>query len=157
MWTWRSRQGRADTNEPGSEDGLGDVEAFLLGRSVGYFRARKVPIPAWAWLNAVAHASPETVKVMARPAAMPPKLDTAGPRAVSSIASALCWHAGSDSTAISALQQQLLIPLELALMAGRIHVIDARAVANLALVTLRAGRCPPAAVTRAADNQDLPP
>ena len=119
-----------------------------------------MPVPAWAWLNTVAQASPESVEQLARPSPTPPNAtnrDVAGPQAVSSIARVLCWHAGGDRAVIGALQRELLVPLELALLEGRIQVADARAVAHLALVTLRSGRCPPAATGGTPLSREVPP
>jgi hypothetical protein len=141
MWTWPRRRRQSD---PVGE--VTDVEAFLLGRSVEYFREHHQPVPPWAWLNTVAHRAPGTMDEL-RVSAVKEKggtADGAGRTAVETIATALWRQTGGDAAAIGALQRQFLIPLELALMAGRIHAPDARGVAQLAVVTLHARRCPPA-------------
>jgi len=143
MWTWRRHPRQPD---PAGE--AADVEAFLLGRSVEYFRARHQAVPPWAWLNTVAHSPPGAVDDLRvpEPGGEGAKAEGAGRRAVETIAHALCRQTRGDPVAIGTLQRELLVPLELALVAGRIHAQDARGVAQLAVATLHARRCPPAAI-----------
>ena len=143
MWTWRRRPRPSD---PASD--VADVEAFLLGGSVEYFRAHHQAVPPWAWLNTVAHSPPVAVDDLRFHAPRPEgsKAEAAGRRAVETIAHALCVQTKGDPTAIGALQCEVLIPLELALVAGRIHASDARGVVQLAVAALQARRRPPSGI-----------
>ena len=150
MWTWRRRPRPSD---PASD--VADVEAFLLGGSVEYFRAHHQAVPPWAWLNTVAHSVPAAVTNLCEPVPGRPtsRGEAAGRRAVETMATTLCSKAGGDPAAIGALQRELLIPLELALVAGRVDASDVREVARLAVVTVQGRRLPPAAIAER-DNHD---
>jgi len=49
-----------------STDALADeCEAFLHGRLVDHYRAAGEVVPSWAWLNKLAHATPEELALIA--------------------------------------------------------------------------------------------
>jgi hypothetical protein len=145
MWPRRKRKPRSEAEWSDGGEVAEEVAAFLRGDSVGYFRARSRPIPTWAWINFVAHGSPSAIRLVGR--LVPSKREAAkldpGAQAVWSMAQAVTAYGGGDSAAVTALQRDVLVPLELALMAGRLQVADAQAVSDLALVAVQAGRCPP--------------
>ena len=150
MRIWRRRPIESDPVA-----GLAELEAFLGGGSVEYFRRRNAAVPPWTWLNTVAHSVHAAVTNLCEPVPGRPtsRGEAAGRRAVETMATTLCSKAGGDPAAIGALQRELLIPLELALVAGRVDASDVREVARLAVVTVQGRRLPPAAIAER-DNHD---
>ena len=49
----------------GSADVGAEVEALLAGRYVGWLRRRGERVPAWAWLNGLAHGASSEVSALA--------------------------------------------------------------------------------------------
>ena len=157
MRLWWDRLERVAQVEQMPSECAEDVEAFLLGGSAAYYRARGEWVPPWAWLNAVAHGAPEAIDALRRPPRLSRKatgIDFAGAQAVASIASAVWWRTRGDHVAIESFQRRLLVPLELALMAGRVEAVDATTVAHLTLIALHAGRLPPEAAASPSSKND---
>ncbi len=128
-WKWRPSRRRSS----GADDPTADLAAFLLGRSASFFQARREPVPPWASLNAVAHGDADAVAALSR-----------GDDPVARIATALSRQARGEPGSIRQLQTDLLVPLELALLSGRVSAADSQGVAKVAIAALRTGRCPPA-------------
>ena len=113
-------QDRPEWVEPDEEDWpLQEAEALLQGHFLGYATRRGRPIPAWAWVNQVAHASPGELKAVAAAAGRhgrqgQPLSDWREVQAAA--ARELLWAAGAEPDAVARLQRHALVPLELALL-----------------------------------------
>lgn len=62
--TWRK------PNPAHNDDGVGtnlvaECEAFISGAYAAHLQARGQPVPAWAWINRLAHAAPADIEVLA--------------------------------------------------------------------------------------------
>src|SRR5947209_5692555 len=149
MSWWKNRRS-ADPQLP-SQTAAGDTGteiceeagAFLLGRSAELFSRRREMVPWWAWLNAVAHRGPRELAELARNAGEESGSGAArGPLAAAVIAAALLKQSGGEEAAVSRLQRDRLIPLELELLCGKVQVANPGQLLHLALVALHTGRCP---------------
>ncbi len=99
-----------------ADSGLADeVEAYLAGRYVDHLTAQGRPVPVWSVLNRLAHADhPELVRVVegtpgdgkAHPWAVPERF----------IAARLVATRGATPEGLDAVQQAVLVPLELSLV-----------------------------------------
>jgi hypothetical protein len=123
MWWWNrhaeaAMNGRYRRVEPPEEDLASECEAFLAGRFAGLFERRGEPVPSWAWLNPLAHASRDQIERLAAMAGPPRRL---GQRlcdwreAVATLATDLLRLAPDDQS-LRGLQLAALLPVELALM-----------------------------------------
>jgi hypothetical protein len=94
-----------------------ELEAFLAGRYSEWLRARGEAVPAWAHLNRLAHAAPETVLALARgPASQRREAREAGwDEALERIAQEVDEVADGRPAAVAAVQRVVLVPLELQL------------------------------------------
>lgn len=145
MWKWRRRreaQQRVRDHSLSRETRSGarlalEVEAYLGGSSHEWFVARGREVPAWAYVNQVAHAEPgllrqlaawqsprdagaggrtdETARLTTRPGGRVGRLTWRG--AVAVLAAEVLDVGGSDPSSIRRIQLDRLQPLESALMA----------------------------------------
>ena len=96
-----------------------ETEAFLQGRLVEHLAAAGRPVPAWAILNKLAHASPhdlaELVDAIGTTGRQPEARPPAWLVAQAWLASRLV-RTSTEPDETSRLQRQLLIPLELSLI-----------------------------------------
>jgi hypothetical protein len=133
MWKWRRRResqrirDHSLSRETRSGTRLAhEIEAFLSGSSGEWFIARGREVPAWAYVNRVAHADPD---VLWRLAALKPgrnQCPTTQPQgqvdglgwggAVAVLAGEVLELGGSDRCAIRQIQLDRLFPFESALM-----------------------------------------
>jgi hypothetical protein len=92
-----------------------ECEAFLSGSYRALLEANGWPIPAWAWLNGLAHGDLSEVERMAS------RSDpSCGPDAcVADMANQVLVAIARTTATLATLQQRLLVPLEMALIAGR--------------------------------------
>ena len=91
-------------------------EAFLAGRWADHLWARGDAMPSWAWLNRVAHASEAELRTMSRARSEAPSHGCEGWGELQArVAGALLTQAAHGPLGVSALQQLILIPLELRL------------------------------------------
>jgi hypothetical protein len=122
-WAWgqargeRGADGRGD--DTGSEsDPAGSVsdecEAYLAGQLSAYLIDRGRPVPPYAWLNQVAHATPTELAVIAagNPQGVQPK---SWRRAAAYLAESLLRLAHDSGRPVAELQRELLVPLEIEL------------------------------------------
>ncbi len=138
-WPWHAERPDARPIDADA-DIAAEVAAFLSGTSANRLAAGGDPVPAWAWLNRVAHRSPEDLVEMAE--GVPPAGgEPDGATAAALIAAAVVRRAGGGPTAIRAVQSRRLVPLELDLMAGRVQAGSPAALIHAALVTVHTGRC----------------
>lgn len=126
MWWW-NRHTEAATgrrhrqSQPPEEDLASECEAFLAGRFAMLFDRRGEPVPAWAWLNPLAHATRDEIEALAAGAGPPHRL---GQRlcdwreAVASVAADLL-RLSRDEASLRSLQLAALLPVELALMGDK--------------------------------------
>ncbi|MBO0713196.1 MAG: hypothetical protein J2O39_01535 [Acidimicrobiales bacterium] len=107
--------------EPPEEDLASECEAFLAGRFAGLLDRRGEPLPAWAWLNPLAHATRAEIEALAARAGPPHRL---GQRlcdwreAVATVAADLLRLAPDDQS-LRSIQLAVLLPVELALMGDK--------------------------------------
>jgi len=123
------------------EELVAEISAFLTGSSVAFFDRRHRPIPPWAWLNRVAHASVADVEEQAGHLHDDEPSDDDA-RAVAVIAKALLTLSAGTSEQIESLQRSRLVPLELALLDGRIRPESSRDLTHVSLLALHIGRFP---------------
>lgn len=114
-WRWLQR---SDDSTPlfcvASEDLVSDCEAFLLGRAAERLSARRAPVPAWAWVNALAHGSADEIRGLARlPGGKQPR------GFIAEMARDMLERFDSGEMDLRAFQQDTLIPLELSLVSSR--------------------------------------
>lgn len=103
----------------GSEADLTDeCLAFLEGDYAFYLERRGDNVPAWAWMNTLAHSSVHGVRRMARVTRTPASSfeHARSKKALGGLARELLTLTGSDPDRLAALQQELLIPLELTVL-----------------------------------------
>jgi hypothetical protein len=94
-------------------DGVADeCEAFLAGRYVELTRAMGWRVPAWAWLNDLAHGSPRVVRRLA--AGRRSRGRRSRWTAIVDELAATVVPPGADDAAVADLQRDVLVPLELA-------------------------------------------
>lgn len=109
-------ESRPLTPHPSWEEALsGEAEAFLEGRLVEHLIAAGRPVPAWAVLNKLAHASPQEladlIMIHGRSASEPEVEEPTWLAAQKSLAARLVSNAPVPDE-ITYLQHQRLIPLE---------------------------------------------
>ena len=96
--------------------GLGDeCDAFLAGEWVEQLEAQGEPVPDWAWLNQVAHASERRLRELCRePAWRATRMDDWA-RLRSCLAETLLTRAATTGVSVADLQLLVLVPCELRL------------------------------------------
>ena len=114
MW----RRSRRDRWEDHNDDtGLADeCEAFLAGRLGAFLQEAGRPVPPVAWLNEVAHATPEELAELAASAPPPTFHPSSWRRTVGYLSRSLLERARETGRDIDTLQRQFLVPLELELI-----------------------------------------
>ena len=125
----------ADHGAAVPETGLGDeCEAFLSGRLAACLQLRSRLVPPVGWLNQVVHGTPNELAFLASCAnsfAIQPAMWR---RAVGYLSQTLLERAEETGRPVAGLQQDLLVPLELELMADPAAIeLDAADVIRLAL------------------------
>lgn len=115
---WWSRRAESPGDDVGTE-----CEEFLSGRFARMLATRGEPVPAWAWLNQVAHATRQEVAALAATAGSPRRLGAGDWRAaVAAVALDLLWLAQNER-ALQLLQLEALVPVELALMGDQTALV----------------------------------
>jgi hypothetical protein len=100
-----------------AETSLNEFDAFLSGHYVEYLLQQGRAVPSWAWINQLAHATPEELAAIAagaRPMVQHPYA-SAWQRAIGAIARSLLADVDRDDRRLCELQRQVLVPVELAL------------------------------------------
>ncbi len=131
---WRDRKG----NAPDDHEIVRECTAFLSGCYPGHLVDAGLPVPAWAWLNPLAHGTADSVRVLASDAIVRrPALyaTNAWKQAVAYLAYEVLRLVGDDSGALADVQHQSLVPLELA-MAGSPARLDPHCVVAMVLDVL---------------------
>ena len=114
------RFGRWTSERRARSDLASDCEAFVRGEVAGRLDAAGRPVPVWAWLNLLAHATPERLSELAAG-------DTGSWRgrrarrrasALSDLAARILEHAGGDPARLAELQREVLVPFEVGLAGG---------------------------------------
>ena len=117
------RRRKAPDYEGGSEsrpEGIdldNEFDAFLAGRYAEYAARHGLPIPAWAWINRLAHATPDELDQLAD---RKPLRDNDGEvsawrATVTILARKIRSRIGSDDQKLRELQRLVLVPVELTL------------------------------------------
>jgi hypothetical protein len=115
MWTTRSRTWERVL--------VAECEAFLSGHSAQYFDQHNRPVPAWAWLNLLAHGTDDEIAALASGGPQPalPASETTAVwfQAVSLLGQELMIQATRRGRSLAELQRWTLVPLELELAGPR--------------------------------------
>ena len=99
---------------------VGECEAFLSGHYAQYLDGENLGVPDWAWLNVLAHGTPDDIRALAsgEPAWAISSDTSVWHDALSFLAQELTDQATRQGRALAGLQRSTLVPLELEL-AGR--------------------------------------
>jgi len=118
MWWRGKRDGQPSDDGGGLGTGVGDeCEAFLAGRLARYLGAAGQPVPPVGWLNQVAHGTPAELSALARTSSMGTPPPSRWARTVGYLARSLLERSRETCRTIEELQRELLVPLELELIA----------------------------------------
>jgi hypothetical protein len=120
VWHWRSRTERASD----SCDAWSEAEAFLHGTYAEHLISHDRRVPSWAWLNRVAHGTEADLAALVGgedPWDGSTNGNTGWYRMVSFLAADLLALACATDQTVSALQREVLVPLELELAKGDDH------------------------------------
>jgi hypothetical protein len=107
-----------------------EVEAFLSGSSEDWFFTRGQSIPAWAYINKIAHADPDRLRQLAAWAPVEPSRCHGWREAVAILARETIEAGESDPRAIRRIQLDSLVGLELQLI-SRTSTVAPRALVAL--------------------------
>lgn len=117
------RRGRAAADDPvqPGDDAMNvadECEAFLWGRLVEWLIDEGRPIPTWAWLNKLAHATAEEIEAVAEGevAYSATREFDDWNQAVTVVAGDLIEQVDGDESLLGNVQRTLLVPFELAAM-----------------------------------------
>jgi hypothetical protein len=128
MWGWRRsrKSGRTGGASPGEIKAgarlVREVEAFLSGSSEQWFFARGEDIPAWAYINKVAHAEPDHLCQLASWAPAEASRCVCWRDAVAILAKETIEAGESDPSAIRRIQLDGLAALESQLISRTVKV-----------------------------------
>jgi hypothetical protein len=109
---------------PGGEESPPDLAsesaAFLSGEVAHCLDEAGRPVPVWAWINTLAHASPEALARMASgdTGHWRRRRTRRRARALSTLAECMLAHAAGDSGRLAEFQQEVLLQFETALAAA---------------------------------------
>ena len=98
-----------------------ECESFLSGAYVDHLLDLDREVPPWAWINLIAHASPERIAALAREDTSPSSVRSdyrAWRIVIRSIAENVLAAANKTATPIEEIQSVTLMPIEFALMAN---------------------------------------
>ena len=93
-----------------------ECDALLSGRSLEVYEWHRVPAPAWAQLNWIAHCEPSEILYRSQSELGLQRQGGTWPWAISTMAHEMVKRAGGCEAAIRRLQRECLIPLELTLL-----------------------------------------
>lgn len=94
-----------------------ECEAFLAGGWVRYLEAHGEPVPSWSWLNRVAHAGESELRVIAGALGATRRDADEWRQASAFLAAEILDFAETKSWDVAGLQREVLVPLELSLLA----------------------------------------
>lgn len=107
MW----RRGRTSAHTGVTQE----IDAYLSGHIVEYLRAQDRPVPAWAWLNLLAHGTEQEIlaehRMVGAHAEATPWRD-----ARSYLAGEVLAVLDADPVGLANVQESVLVPVELALI-----------------------------------------
>jgi hypothetical protein len=98
-----------------------ECESFLAGEYVDRLLDLDREIPAWAWVNTIAHAAPGRVAELANETSMPPSMRAdyrAWMTVIRAIAEDVLVAATDSATTVEEIQALTLMPIEFALMSN---------------------------------------
>ena len=101
-------------SDPEADELIAGCEAFLDGSYAEHLRRAGVPVPAWAWLNLIAHGTLDELRALAT-GPVPPSV---WPRARWFLAGEVVDAVESGWCSLAGLQRDVLIPLEQRAMVG---------------------------------------
>lgn len=96
-----------------------EAEAFLEGHYAEYCALRAEAVPVWAWTNLLAHGGERELQAESRAPSSRPTLAELPWRQARSSLAAEVLECAEQHCPLPSLQQEVLIPLELALAADR--------------------------------------
>jgi hypothetical protein len=111
------RNRKPEPEKPARPPGVGEeCDAFLAGDWAEHLAAHGAPVPAWAWLNRVAHGGVDELRALTRaPGWGHAPLDE-WDRLRACVADTLFQRARQASMDVTGLQLSVLVPLELMLL-----------------------------------------
>jgi hypothetical protein len=114
---------RAATPAPSSPTLADECESFLNGAYIEHLLDHDSEVPAWAWINAIAHAAPDRIAELANESSIP-RSKRADYRAwqvvIRAIAEEVMEAADGRPSDVEQIQVLTLMPLEFALMSNPI-------------------------------------
>ena len=120
-WRGRASQGNHELErDPEGSDRCpydNEFDAFLAGRYADWLSNANRSVPAWAWVNKVAHATIEEIHTLAMssPPATAPAATVPWHRVSALLAKEVLVAVGDDKCRLAALQREALVPAELQL------------------------------------------
>jgi hypothetical protein len=116
-----------------------EFDSFLAGAYIDWLLRNNQPIPAWAWVNRVAHAGIDDLEELASGVDYSPcSREGLEPwRIVTTFIASEVVAAAGDETTLAYLQQRVLVPLELHLAESWWAAVTPREVAATVLVALQ--------------------
>ena len=141
-WRRRSRPATAAPGTDHPDDEAGDLaeecDAFLAGAYVDLLERRARPVPAWAWLNRLAHADEASLARLGDADLDAHRTGTGGWRTAQRwLAAVIVDLAGTYPGGVRQIQSEALVPLELALAGSDLDSdLDVRQVIALVLHTV---------------------
>lgn len=97
---------------PSTSNVADDCEAYLHGGYAERRRLRGEPVPVWAWVNLLAHGTADELAEAARDGGVGP-----WSQARAFVAGELVDRAGIDGRSLEEFQSEVLVPLELRVLA----------------------------------------
>ena len=118
MWTTRSRLWEQAL--------VTECEAFLTGRYWQWLLENDCRVPAWAWVNKLAHGTEEEINAYAAIDSVEPEIRGGAEwhMAVAFLAQETIGEAANRGVSLARLQRSVLVPLELELLAWRTSSVD---------------------------------
>lgn len=113
MWPKKRHEPSVDETSSAYQSLIEECAAFLSGHYADYLTERKLPIPAWAWLNAISHGCADDIRLLAA------RQCATGPSAViADVAAQMVRLIDTRRLGLRDMQTRVLVPLECRLAAG---------------------------------------
>jgi hypothetical protein len=107
---------RRDPERVLADELVAECEAFLAGRYAEHLEARRLRVPAWAWVNLLAHGTVGELEAARHVTADDGSPSAQWRAARAFLAREVLEAAAAADTTLADVQRRLLVPLELELM-----------------------------------------